>query len=371
MTTNFDYEYGNALAQYENAKTVEEKIKALELMQSTAPSHKGAENLRSDIVGKLAKMKNKLEKSKAVKGGSKGLRFSRDGSATIVLIGIPNSGKSTLLSKITNAMPKISDYAFTTKIPEIGIMEYKGTKIQIVELPAIVEGANKGRARGKEVLGLVRNGDLVICCLLGSRETAEYSLDVLKEELELSNIIVNKKRVNLSVNKSTTQGIEIVGETNVIDGAENLFDILKERYAHIIVRVDEKASIADILNAMDYTKSYKKVIAIWLDGKEAFTYKTIKVQPYNSTEEIKKLIYDNLDLIIVHTRKPGEKDIDNVPVALRSGSTIKDLCSMLHKDFIEKFKFARIWGSGKYPGQQVSLDYPLISNDIVEFHIRA
>lgn len=370
MVTNFDYEYAKAMKQYEDAKTLDEKIKALEYMLSTAPTHKGAENLRADIVSKLAKLKTKLEKSKSVKSAGKGMRFSRDGSATVVLIGLPNSGKSTLLSKITNAMPKISDYAFTTKEPEIGIMEYQGTKIQIVELPAIVENANKGKARGKEILSLIRNGDLIVCCLLGNKETIDYSLDVLKEEMELSNIVINKTRVNISVNKSTNQGVEIVGETNVIDGAEKLFDVLKERYAHIIVRIDEKATVANILESMDFTKSYKKVIGIWLDGKESFTYKNIKVVPYNDTNEIKKIIYSNLDLIVVYTRKPGEKDNDNVPVALRLGSSIKDLCNMLHKDFLEKFKFARIWGSGKYPGQQVSLDYPLIANDVVELHIR-
>ena len=372
MTTNFDYEYGNALAQYENAKTIEEKIKALELMQSTAPGHKGAENLRADISGKLAKMKSKLEKSKAVKGGSKSLRFSRDGSATVILIGLPNSGKSTFLSKITNATPKISDYAFTTKKPEIGIMEYQGTKIQIVELPAIVENSNKGKARGKEVLSLIRNGDLVVYVFLGDRETVEYSIDVLKEEMQASNIVINKKRPAISINKTGNNGVEIVGETNVIDSAYELFDILKARYSNIILRIEEKATVKDILEAMDVTKSYKQVIGIWLNApkKENFKYKDIDVYSFNNVDETKKLIYDNLDLIIVYTRKPGEKNIDNVPVALRKGSTVRDLCNMLHKDFLEKFKFARMWGSGKYPGQQVSLDYPLSAKDVVELYIK-
>lgn len=373
MTTNFDYEYGRALEQYEKAKTVEEKIKALEQMQSTAPSHKGAENLRSDIANKLSKMKQKLEKSKAVKGGSKSLRFSRDGSATVVLVGLPNSGKSTLLSKITNATPKISDYAFTTKVPEIGIMEYQGTKIQIVELPAIVEGSNKGKARGKEILSLVRNGDLVICVLLGDRETIEYSLDVLSFEMQETNLVINKKKPAISINKTGNNGIEIVGETNVIDGADRLFDILKQRYSNIILRVEVKASVDDILEAMDVTKAYRKVIGLWLNSneKKSFKYKNIDVYPFASAEEAKKIIYDNLDLIIVYTRKPGEKDIDNIPVALRKGSTVKDLCNMLHKDFLQKFKFARMWGSGKYPGQQVSLDYPLSAKDIVELYIKS
>ncbi|PIU22151.1 MAG: hypothetical protein COT14_02710 [Candidatus Diapherotrites archaeon CG08_land_8_20_14_0_20_30_16] len=370
MTTNFDYEYGKALEQYENAKTIDEKIKALELMQSTAPSHKGAENLRSDIVGKLAKLRQKLEKSKAVKGGSKGLRFARDDSATVVLLGLPNSGKSTLLSKITNANPKISDYAFTTKVPEIGIMEYQGTKIQIVELPALVEGANKGRARGKEILSLARNGDLIVLVLLGSKEATEYSLDVLISELQLSNVVINKKKPQISINKTGSQGIEILGERNILDAPQKLYNILKQRYSHIILRIDEKAKTDDILEAMDSTKSYKKVIGIWLDGNEDCTIKGIPIYSMKIIPEIKKTIYNNLDLIIVYTRKPSEKDNDNVPVALRQNSTVKDLCNLLHKEFILKFKFARVWGSAKYPGQQVSLNYVLSANDIVELYVK-
>ena len=371
MTTNIDYEYAKALEQYEKAKTLEEKIKALEEMQSTAPGHKGAENLRADIVSRLTKLKTKLEKSKAIKGGSKALRFTRDGSATVVLLGLPNAGKSTLLSKITNATPKISDYAFTTKVPEIGIMDYQGTRIQIVELPAIVEDSYKGKARGKEILSLSRNGDLLVCVLRGDKETIEYSMDTIIKEFTLSNIIINRKKPSITVNKSGNQGIEIVGSSNVIDGADKLYSILEQRYAHIIVRVEEKAKVDDILEAMDITKSYKKVIGIWLDGKENYNYKGILIHPFKDINDIKKVIYNNLDLIIVYTRKPGEKDNDNIPVALRKGSTIKDLCNMLHKDFIDKFKFARIWGSGKYPGQQVSVDSVLSAKDIVELYVKS
>jgi len=369
MVTNFDYEFAKAQRQYEDAKTIEEKIAALEYMQSAAPGHKGAENLRADIVSKLSKLKQKLEKSKALKGAGKSLRFSRDGSATIVLLGLPNSGKSTLLSKITNATPKISDYAFTTKLPEIGIMEYKGTKIQIVELPAIVEDSHKGKARGKEVLSLVRNADLLVLPLRGTKEEQEYSLNLIVSELEASNIIINKIKPQISINKTSMQGIEIVGKENVIDGWQKLMQELEQRYSHLILRVDKKANTSEILEAMDITKSYKKVLALSFDNHIIKNNK-VKVFPFEGNEETKKLIYDNLDLIIVYTRKPGEKDIDNVPVALRQGATIKELCELLHKDFIQKFKFARIWGSSKYPGQQVSLDYVLSDKDVVELYIR-
>ena len=369
MVTNVDYEYTKALKQYAESKTLDEKLKALEYMLSTAPSHKGAENLRADIVSKIAKIKQKIEKSKVVKGKGKSLRFTAEGPATVVLLGLPNSGKSTLLSKITNAKPKISSYKFTTKLPEIGIMGYKGTKIQIVELPAIIKNSHKGKAHGKEILSLARNGDLLVCVLSGDKETVKCSIDVLQKELQKSNIVINKKKPQIFVNKTSAQGVEVFGDSNV-DDIEKLYALLKKNYSHVILRVDEKAKAEDILEAMDATKSYKKVIGIWLNGKEAFKYKKVFIYSYLNEIETKKNIYNNLDLIVVYTRKPGEKDVDNVPVALRKNSTIKDLCNSLHKDFLEKFKFARIWGSGKYPGQQVSLDYQLKPKDIVELYVR-
>lgn len=368
MVTNFDYEYAKALKQYEDAKTLQDKVKALELMQSTAPSHKGAENLRADIASKLSKMKSKLDSQKQLKGAGKSLKFSKEGASTIILIGLPNSGKSTLLTKLTNAMPKISEYEFTTQVPELGVMDYLGAKIQMVELPAIVKNSHKGKARGKEILSLIRNGDLIAIVFYGDLQVAKYSIETILEELDKSGVIINKKKPEINVKKMSQQGIEIVNEKNIIDGKNKLLELLnKENISHVLIRVEEKAYSYDIVEAMDITKTYKKVVGIWLDGKD-MQYNGITVYAYN--EKLKERLYNDLDLIIIYTRKPGEKNLDNVPVALKKNSSIKDLCNILHKDFINNFKFAKVWGSTKYDGQQVSQDYILKDKDIVEIYAK-
>jgi hypothetical protein len=368
MVTNFDYEYAKALKQYEDAKTLQDKIKALELMQSTAPSHKGAENLRADIASKLSKMKSKLDSQKQLKGAGKSLKFSKEGASTIILIGLPNSGKSTLLAKLTNANPKISEYEFTTQVPELGVMDYLGAKIQVVELPAIVKDSYKGKARGKEILSLIRNGDLIAIVFYGDKEVMQYSLDLILDELKKSGIIINKKKPELNVKKMSQQGIEIVNEKNILDGKDKLLELLnKENISHVLIRVEEKSYSHDIVEAMDITKSYKKVIGIWVDGKDT-QYKGINIYAYDN--KLKEKLYKDLELIIVYTRKPGEKNLDNVPVALKKKSNIKDLCNILHKDFINNFKYAKVWGSTKYDGQQVSQDYILKDKDIVEIYAK-
>ena len=147
MPINAGYEYGKSVEKYQDARTIEEKIKALEEMLRTAPKHKGSETLLADIRSKLAKYKSLLEKQKtAQKGKGYQISIKKKGSAQIIIAGIPNSGKSLLLSKLTNAKPEVADYDFTTVEPEEGMAEISGIQLQIIELPAIMEdSAYKGR----------------------------------------------------------------------------------------------------------------------------------------------------------------------------------------------------------------------------------
>lgn len=135
MPINAGYEYINAEKAYLNAKNTEERIACLEEMLRVAPSHKGAENLRKELKIRLKKLKEKQQKAK--KSGKSSKKGIKKEGHQIVLIGLANSGKSSLLAKLTNAYPKISPYPFTTKKPEIGTMNYEGIKAQIVDLPSI------------------------------------------------------------------------------------------------------------------------------------------------------------------------------------------------------------------------------------------
>ncbi len=132
MPTNVSVEYVKAQQKYLNAKTREEKILALEEMIRKAPSHKGAENLRAQLKKKLARLKQQ----KKAKVSRRSLMIPKEGDAQVCILGFTQSGKSTLLSKLTNAKPKISDHPFTTIKPEIGTFDFEGVKIQMVEIPS-------------------------------------------------------------------------------------------------------------------------------------------------------------------------------------------------------------------------------------------
>jgi small GTP-binding protein len=152
MPINAGYEYIAAEKKYLNAATMEERIAALQEMISKAPSHKGGENLRAELRLRLKKLLEKKEKAKSVgKSSKKGVK--KEGFQ-VVLIGLPNSGKSSLLAKITNARPLITEHPFATREPEIGTLDYQGVKAQIVDLPSI----------GSELfdIGIVNTADLVL-----------------------------------------------------------------------------------------------------------------------------------------------------------------------------------------------------------------
>lgn len=181
MTTNVSYEYTNAEKKYFNAQTVEEKIDCLKEMISTAPSHKGGENLRAELRLRLKKMIEKKEKTKSVgKSSKKGVK--KEGFQ-VVLIGPPNSGKSSLLAKLTNARPKIDAYPFTTLVPEIGTLDYQGIKAQIVDMPSI----------GSESfdIGVVNTGDLIIMVIESISEIEKIN-PLLNRTYGKKLIVINK-----------------------------------------------------------------------------------------------------------------------------------------------------------------------------------
>jgi ribosome-interacting GTPase 1 len=137
MPINANYEFAAAEKHFYDAQTDEDKLLALEEMIKTMPSHKGAENLRANLRTRYKKLKAKIEIAKKRKKGSSQAFSIKKGEMQATLVGLTSTGKSSILKCLTNANPKIANYGFTTKIPEVGILNYGNCQIQILDLPAI------------------------------------------------------------------------------------------------------------------------------------------------------------------------------------------------------------------------------------------
>ena len=210
MTTNPGPEFFNAQDKYQAAKTPEEKLRWLEEMYKNAPKHKASEKLVAEITYKISKLKQEVEKQKEQakkKGGGYSLNVKKDGDGQIAIIGMPNSGKSLLLKTITGVEVEVAPYPFTTTKPEVGMMDYKGAKVQLVEVPALIGGSSQGKANGTQLLSLCRNADALILL----HRTGEEKQAIIKE---LSNvgIIVERKKPRIFVQDTEFNGITIGGK---------------------------------------------------------------------------------------------------------------------------------------------------------------
>ena len=123
--------------------------------------------------------------------------------ADVGLVGFPNAGKSTLLSVVSAAKPKIADYAFTTVVPQLGIVPYRENRsFCMADLPGIIEGAAEGKGLGHRFLRHIeRNAALLFVIPADSNDHAK-EFDVLMSELEQFNPELLNKRVILAISKS-------------------------------------------------------------------------------------------------------------------------------------------------------------------------
>ena len=347
MPINAGPEYQKAERKYHEARTISEKIRTLEEMLRTCPKHKGSEGLQQEIKNKLAKLRELQEKQKT-SGSRHTISVKKEGSAQVVILGIPNSGKSTLLSKLTNAKPDISPHPFTTKLPETGMMDYHGVKIQTVEIPAVMEGFSSTEM-GPTFLGIVRQVELIIILANDNSE-----LELIKNELANSNIITDKERPKININKTISGGLTFVGKIKA--KSEDAKTVLREHGVRSgTVEFQKESTLEELEEVLTAGIAYVR---------------TIIVQRQDNIEELKEKIWKNLGLIKIYTKQPGKKK-DYPPIALKEGSTIKDLALKIHKDFIKKFKFARVWGaSARFQGAQSGLSLALHDEDIVEFHTK-
>jgi uncharacterized protein len=360
-----------------------DKIKELEEELAKTKYNKRTQHHIGLVKAKLAKLKDKELTKSSSKGGSEGYSVKKSGDATVVLLGFPSVGKSTLLNKLTNANSEVGDYEFTTLDIIPGLLEHKHSKIQILDVPGIVEGAASGRGRGREVLAVLRNADLVLV-LVDVNQPLQYNA-VLREAYD-AGLRLNKTKPDVKIKKTSRGGLSI-GSTLKLTKINKLTmeAILKEykiMNADVVLRtnIDEDEFIDVIEGNKKYVKCITIITKADIVSKEELEKLKLKINPDLvvsahsglGIDELKDKIYDSLEFIRIFCKEINKKADLDVPLIMQKPATLKDMCFKLHKDFYDKFKFAKVWGkSAKFDGQIFHKpSHVLYDKDIVELHIK-
>ncbi len=354
-----------------------EKIKQIEEEMKKTQVHKHTEHHIGLLKAKLARLRAELEASTS-KGGGPAFEIKKGGDATVVLIGLPSVGKSTILNRLTNAKSKVASYAFTTLTVVPGILRYNGADIQVLDLPGIISGASSGRGRGRRVLSVARNADLVLLVL---DVFQPGQIQVLKHELHEMGIRIDQKPPDVTITKSNKGGLALttgvkltklspatvkgIAEAYGISNGSIMIreDVTDDQMIDVLTGNRRYAPSLVVLNKVDlvneqYLKAARKQIGA--------DFVPISAEKGLNMDLLTERIWETLDFMRIYLKRPdGEPDFEK-PLILPAGSTLRDVCKKIHPRFVEGAKYAFVSGSSvKFTGQRVGLDHIPADKDVV------
>jgi ribosome-interacting GTPase 1 len=329
MPANLTPQYIEAERKFRTAKTYQEKIKALEEMMATIPKHKGTEKLQAMLKTKMAKLKASAQTRPAVARHGAGFHIEKTGAGQVVFVGPPNAGKSQLIASLTGAQPEVGDYPYTTRAPSPYMMRFENIKIQLVDTPPVaLDDVESG------LVELIKPADGVLLVLDLSDPDTASTLETLLSKLKERRL----EFISAKVFPSAEDGLVI-----------------------------KKTLVA--ANKCDLPRAEENLAFLQEFFGDRLTFVSVSASRGDRLEDLKKEIFDLLEIIRVYSKAPGKKADLNDPFALKKGSTVNDMARAVHKDFFEKLKYARIWRKSLLQGQMVNRDFPLEDEDIVELHI--
>jgi ribosome-interacting GTPase 1 len=328
MPTNLPPEYFEVEKRYKAATSIKEKIESLEELIGTIPKHKGTDKLRADLRRRLSKLKDNDQTKKGAGKQETAFHIEKEGAARVLVIGSTNVGKSSLIAKVTHANPKISASPFTTWFPTPGMMPIKDIQIQLIDTPPINREFTE-----PELFTLMQSSDLLLLMIdLQNSPTAqlEETLRILEEH----RIIQLSHKKHYQINKHF-----------------KFFPFL-----FIVNKYDNE----------NYNEDFEILCELLEYPCPLFP---ISVTNSRNLDILGEKIYEKLEIMRIYSKPPGKEPDLGQPFVLKKGSTIEEFASKVHKDFSQRLKTARIWGTGVYDGQMVGKDHVLNDEDIVELHL--
>ncbi len=247
----------------------------------------------------------------------------------MVLIGPPNAGKSRLLSRLTRATPEVAPYPFTTREPMPGMMDWEDARVQLIDTPPITADFLEGY-----LSSLVRAADgCVLVVDLGDDEGPFAAEAVLERLAQVHTILVGQPPADNpdpAVHYSKTL---LAANKSALPGATDRLEIVREMFG------------------------------------ARFPIHVLDAESGVGLEELRTAIYRMLNVIRIYSKRPGKPPDMTSPFTCPAGSTVLQLAELVHRDFADKLKSARVWGTGVFDGQTVTRDHVLHDKDVVELHV--
>tara|TARA_B100000315_G_C14587817_1_gene594056 strand:+ start:3133 stop:4230 length:1098 start_codon:yes stop_codon:yes gene_type:complete len=358
------------------------RIQELEEELRKTPYNKATQHHIGRIKARISRLKEEAKKRIKKKTISTGFALRNSGDATLVIVGFPSVGKSTLLNKLTGSDSPVADYDFTTLNVIPGIMEYHGARIQVLDVPGLIKGASGGKGRGKEVLSVIRNSDIIAIII---DVFNIHQLETLNNELYEAGVRLNQHPPKIKIEKRDGGGLNVTTSVQLSQiNIETIKIVLIESRIHNAnVVISEDVSIDQIIDAISGNRVYIPSILVLnkIDLVRNHYLSEVKKQLPNcigisavkgyNLDKLQSDIYLKLKFIRIFTKKPGKKPDLEKPIIMVNGSTVGDVCDRMHADFKKKIIYAKIWGrSVKHSGQMVGLDHKLKDKDVLAISIK-
>ena len=303
------------------------------------------------------------------------------GDGRVALIGFPSVGKSTLLTELTGTKSEAASYEFTTLTCIPGVIHYNDAKIQLLDLPGIIEGAAQGKGRGRQVIAVCKSADLLLMVLDAGKP--HYHREILTRELESVGIRLNRAPPNVYFRKKKTGGLTITSLVPLTHLDERLIQrILSEYKIHNAdLLIKEDISGDDLIDVVEGNRRYMKCLYVYnkIDVCSIEEVDEISRRPFSipiscyqklNMDGVLERIWDMMGLVRVYTKKVGNKPDFGDPVVLsedRGGTSMEHFCQHIHRNLTTEFNYALVWGtSAKHMPQRCGLSQQLHDEDVVQ-----
>jgi len=372
-----------------SARNPQEKIQALQEFLSSFPKHKGNERLRGQVKRKIANLRAELEERRAHKGrSSRQLLIEKQGVAQIVILGLTNVGKSSLLSAVTAAKPLVASYEYTTQEPVQGMLQFEDIQFQLIEAPAIRPELSSRSNFENVDFELNANAMMLVVDL--SRDSCAQ-LSILLDVLDKAGISTERPKSSVEILKGkSASGIQIAVFGKLTDcTAQDAAKLLEQyRIRNALVRVYGNVGIDDLEDAiLESAATFKPSILIAnkvdVEGakNELERLKTcnrgrmrILATSCKTGEGLAGLgasLFEMLEIVRIYTKEPSQREPSKDAIVLRKRATVGELAKQIHSDLFRNFKYAKIWGpSARFNGEKVGINHILMDQDAVEIHAK-